>query len=61
MKTFVEFAMNAAMLALWALAVIATIESTARLTRGAVAKPAAATAVAPAAAPWARRWIRPGA
>ncbi len=55
MKTFVEIAMNAAMLALWAVAVIATFESTPRFTGGAVAKPTAAVAVLPASAPSARR------
>ncbi|WP_157603749.1 hypothetical protein [Rhizobacter sp. Root1221] len=40
MKTFVEIAMSAAMLALWALAVMVTVESTAQPVRGGAANPA---------------------
>jgi hypothetical protein len=44
MKTFVEIAMSAAMLALWALAVMVTVESTAQPARVATANPAVVVA-----------------
>jgi len=55
MKTIVEFALNATMVALWAAAILATAESTARLTRGAVARTAVMATVPAVSAPAGRR------
>ena len=51
MKTFVEIAMSAAMLALWAVAVMVTVESTAQPARATTAKPAVVASTSAPAVP----------